>query len=84
MALHVLRNVTLFVRLHSLQLWIDETTDASNKEQVVLCCRWVDCSLEAHEDFIGLYERKSTEASISFAISDAIECQHHKNAGLVL
>ena len=33
----------------------DEVTDASNKEQVIVCLRWVDSHLEPHEDFIGLH-----------------------------
>ena len=33
----------------------DEVTDASNKEQVRVCLRWVDAHLESHEDFIGLH-----------------------------
>ncbi|KAL5514956.1 hypothetical protein EMCRGX_G000052 [Ephydatia muelleri] len=41
---------------------IDETTDESNKEQVVICFRWVDDELDVHEDFFGLYETESTEA----------------------
>ena len=32
----------------------DETTDSSNREQVVICFRWVDNSLSAHEEFIVL------------------------------
>lgn len=60
MALHVLRHIADSVRSAPFfSTMIDETTDASNKEQVVLCCRWVDGSLEAHEDFIGLYETES-------------------------
>ena len=35
---------------------IDETTDSSNREQVVVCIRWVDDQLEPHEEFIGLYK----------------------------
>lgn len=31
----------------------DEYTDISNKEQLTICIRWVDDSLDAHEDFIG-------------------------------
>ena len=38
--------------------------DLSNKEQLVICFRWVDSSLEAHEDFLGLYHLESTQASI--------------------
>ena len=34
----------------------DEATDASNKEQFVICLRWADDEFEAHEEFIGLYE----------------------------
>ena len=33
----------------------DEVTDSSNKEQVVVCIRWVDDKFEAHEDFVGLH-----------------------------
>ena len=33
----------------------DEVTDASNKEQVIVCLRWVDEKLVAHEDFVGLH-----------------------------
>ena len=43
---------------------MDETTDVLNKEQIVICFRWVDSKLEAHEVFIGLYEVESTEAAV--------------------
>ena len=33
----------------------DEVTDTSNKEQVMVCLRWVDDKFEAHEDFVGLH-----------------------------
>ena len=33
----------------------DEVTDSSNQEQIIVCLRWVDSRLEAHEDFIGLH-----------------------------
>ena len=42
--------------------------DAANKEQVVVCLRWVDNALEAHADLIGLYEVESTEASAVLAV----------------
>ena len=35
----------------------------SNKEQVVVCFRWVDSSLESREEFIGVYQVASTAAS---------------------
>ena len=65
MALHVLRQVADSVRSAPfLAAMVDETTDTSNKEQVVLCFRWVNGNLETHEDFVGLYEIESTEASV--------------------
>ena len=33
----------------------DECTDSANKEQFVVCFRWVDEDLNDHEDIIGLY-----------------------------
>lgn len=33
----------------------DEVTDTSNKEQVIVCLRWVDAGFDAHEEFIGLH-----------------------------
>ena len=32
----------------------DVTTDTSNREQLVICLRWVDDDLFLHEDFIGM------------------------------
>ena len=32
----------------------DETADVSNKEQLVICIRWVDECFVIHEDFIGM------------------------------
>ena len=66
-ALSVLREI-----MHSiheapfLSVMIDETTDTciSNKEQVVLCLRWVDNGLEAHEEFIGLHQVESTASTV--------------------
>ena len=45
-------------------LMVDEMTDVSNKQQVVFCLRWVDKSLEAHEEFVGLYQVESTQATL--------------------
>ena len=33
----------------------DEVTDSSNREQFVLCLRWVNESFEVSKDLIGLY-----------------------------
>ena len=40
----------------------DETADISNKEQLVLCIRWVDDDLQFHEDFIGIHKIPNTTA----------------------
>ena len=32
----------------------DESADVSNEEQVVICIRWIDDNLIAHEDFVSL------------------------------
>ena len=34
----------------------DEYTDVSNKQQLSMCVRWIDDSLNPHEDFLGFYE----------------------------
>ena len=75
MGLHVLRQVVESIRSAPfLTLMIDETTDISNKEQVVVCFRWVDSNLEPHEEFIGLYQVDSTQASALVAtIRDVLQ-----------
>ena len=44
----------------------DECTDSANKEQFVICLRWVDHKLEVHEDFIGLYNIPGISAKTIF------------------
>ena len=48
---------------HFFALLADETTDVSNHQQLVVCIRWIDDGLQAHEDFIGLYKIDNTKAS---------------------
>ena len=53
-AVHILRKVVSSLRLTLfVTLMMDETTDASNCERVVVCLCWVDGKLDAHEEFIG-------------------------------
>ena len=40
----------------------DETVDVSNKEQLVICLRWVDDDLGVHEDFIGMHPLEGTSS----------------------
>ena len=63
MGLQVLRDIA--TSLHSAEFYsimVDEMTDVSNKEQAVLCFRWVSDDLIAHEDFVELYGIENTEA----------------------
>ena len=41
----------------------DEVTDSSNKEQEIVCLRWVDAQFEPHEEFIGLHHVPDTTTS---------------------
>ena len=43
-------------------IMIDETPDLSNKEQAVICFRYVDDNLEVFEDFFGLYQVETTKS----------------------
>lgn len=52
---------------------IDETTDASNSEQVVIAIRYVGDDLSVHEEFIGLYQTDSLLArSLAAIIKDTL------------
>ena len=46
----------------------DEVTDASNREQVVVCFRWVDSDFEPHEDFVGLHKVDKINADTLVAV----------------
>ena len=51
----------------------DEVTDASNREQVVVCFQWVDDNFEPYEDFVGLYKVDKIKAdTIVFVLKDVI------------
>ena len=49
-------------------IMIDETSDASNVEQVILVFRWVDDNLAVHVEFIELYQSNSIDAKSLMAI----------------
>jgi hypothetical protein len=74
MGLEVLRNIAS--SLHTSQFYsimADETADVSNKEQVVICIRWVDDDLEINEEFIGLYQVGTIDAAtLTKVISDVL------------
>ena len=59
MALDVLRKVVSSLRSTPfITLMMDETTDASNSEQVVICLRWVDGNMKSSLDSLKLLVQK--------------------------
>ena len=52
----------------------DEVTDSSNREQVVVCIRWIDEDFEVHKDFVGLYRVESTAADILVTVLKMFCC----------
>ena len=68
MAQQVLRKIICQFQSKFYTIMIDETTDASNAEQVVIVIRWVSDHLSVHEEFIGLYHTSSIQAQSLMAI----------------
>lgn len=68
MSLHILREIASSIQSCFFTIMVDETTDISTTEQVVMVLRWVDPTLAVHEDFIGLYATDSIEANSLVAI----------------
>ena len=61
---HVLQSITKELQSSAfLTVMADETTDCSNKEQVTMVVRHVADNLEVHEEFLGLFPVKSTDAT---------------------
>ena len=46
----------------------DDTTDCTNKEQLVICLRSVNENFEIREDFVGLYQLQSTKSENIFSV----------------
>ena len=63
MAKQVLEEINVHLQQSSfLTLMLDETTDVSNKEQVVVVLQQVSSDLIVSEEFLGLHEAPSTDA----------------------
>ena len=57
----------------------DEAADVKNVSELVVCLRWVDDKLEAHDEFIGLKNVPNTDAdSIVRKIKDVLLQMHLK------
>ena len=75
MAQQILRSVVKKIQSKYFTIMIDEATDVSNSEQVVIVLRWVGENLSVHEDFIGLYKTDSTNAATLVSlIKDLMRC----------
>ena len=74
MALNILRDVSLsIVKNNFFTVMADECTDIANKEQFVVCIRWVDENLIDHEDVIGVYNVGTIDAdTLTAAIHDVL------------
>ncbi len=58
---------------HWYALLTDEARDISNREQLVLCIRWVSDSYEIHKDVVGLIQvSDTTAATIHKSLKDSL------------
>jgi hypothetical protein len=63
MALQVLRDIAKNINAADFYtMMCDEATDVANVSQLVVCLRWVDNELVAHDEFIGLKDMADTSA----------------------
>ena len=83
MALEVLRDVAASLQCIPLySIMADETTVSSSREQVVICLRWVDNSLNAHGEFIGLQQIDRIDAAtITSTTKDVLHCMNLRLTG---
>ena len=72
--MYILRSIVKNIKKSSYySIMTDETTDIINKEQFLICIRWVDNDFNANEDFIGLHELSITNAeTLAFILKDAV------------
>ena len=74
MGLSVLRGLLSDIRrAYWFSLIADEATDTSNKEQLVICIRWVDEEFHIHEDPVELIDLPKTDSTtITNALKDCL------------
>ena len=74
MAMNVLREVAACLQHPPfITLMMDETTDISNKEQSVIVLQWVSCDFLANEEFLGLYNVPTIDATtLTMAAKDTL------------
>ena len=80
MALKILREIATNLQDSDFfTMMCDEATDVKNVSQLVVCLRWVDENLNAHDEFIGLNDMPSTDAdSVVRELKDVLLRMHLK------
>ena len=68
MALGLMRQISANIQNAFFTIMADETADVSNKEELVICIRWVDDCFVIHEDFIGMHPLERPTADQVVAI----------------
>ena len=73
-AMHILRSIVKNIKKSSYySIMADEITDIINKEQFVICIRWVDNDLNGNKDFVGLHELTVTNAeALALILKDVV------------
>ena len=62
MALKILREIVANIQdTDFFSMMGDEATDTKNVSELVICLRWVDENLDAHDKFIGLKNMDATD-----------------------
>ena len=65
MYLSIIRNIASQIQESDFfYIMCDECCDVSNREQLIICIRWVDSKLQAHEEFIGMYVLSDTIVAV--------------------
>ena len=73
MAHKILKEISSEISEKWYAIMVDETTDLSNTEQMVMCLQCVNDNLDVHEELIGMYSLQSTSAdSITLMIRDVL------------
>ena len=82
LALGVLREISQNIQNAVIYtILADESADVSNKEQVVVCIRWVDDQLSVHEEFVGIKPvDRTTAEDIVNVLSQTLVEMHLKIA----
>ena len=74
MALRILREIAANLQSSSFfTVMVDETTDVSNVEQVVVCLRWVSEGFEIREEFVGYMKWHRQELKRCKIMQDALD-----------